>query len=129
WRAWPSTQTSPAVGRSWPWSRRSMVVLPAPLGPVISTSSPGATARSTFSITVRLPKAFLRALSLSRGADGATARLAAWRRAVADVFEARASAAAGIRVPTLVRSRLEQARLRNSATAGQLGPAVVGDLY
>src|SRR2546428_221127 len=43
----PSTQTSPRVGRTWPWMSRSSVVLPAPLGPTISTSSPRATEKLT----------------------------------------------------------------------------------
>ncbi len=43
----PSRLTSPADGRSRPARRRRSVVLPAPFGPMIPTSSPRLTARST----------------------------------------------------------------------------------
>ncbi len=45
----PSSQISPAVGRSSPPSRYSSVDLPQPLGPIIATVSPRATSRSTSS--------------------------------------------------------------------------------
>src|SRR5260370_52131 len=56
----PSTQTWPFVGRSWPWMRRSRVVFPAPLGPTISTSSPGATGKLMSEKTARPPNDLVR---------------------------------------------------------------------
>ena len=46
-RSWPATVAVPAVGVSSVVSIRSVVVLPAPLGPRKPTSSPGPTSRST----------------------------------------------------------------------------------
>src|SRR5206468_11699880 len=39
----PSSIISPASGASWPFNRLKQVVLPAPFGPMIATSSPEAT--------------------------------------------------------------------------------------
>ena len=52
----PSTRADPLVGRRLPVSRRSAVVLPAPLGPITPTSDPGSTARLTSSRATTSPK-------------------------------------------------------------------------
>ena len=43
----PSTQTSPAVGRTMPLNSRRRVVLPAPLGPMTERNCPSGTERDT----------------------------------------------------------------------------------
>src|SRR5690348_203266 len=63
----PPTKSSPPLGRSWPWTRRSSVVFPDPLGPVTSTSSPGATLKLTPFRTSRLPKDLTTATSFTEG--------------------------------------------------------------
>ena len=47
--------TWPAAGTSWPLSAESSVLLPAPLGPMMATSSPGCTTSDTLSSN-RLPE-------------------------------------------------------------------------
>ena len=47
----PPTSTSPAVGRSRPASRLSVVDFPLPDAPTRQTNSPGATTRSTSAST------------------------------------------------------------------------------
>src|ERR1700682_5838736 len=61
----PRTQTSPAFGRSCPWISRRRVVLPTPLGPVTSISSPGATDRLMSRRTAVRPNDFDRPVSLT----------------------------------------------------------------
>ena len=53
---WPSTITSPAVGRSMPVIILSRVDLPLPEGPTIATNSPAFTWRETLlRISISLP--------------------------------------------------------------------------
>src|SRR5689334_25428516 len=54
-RSTPATDTSPAVGRRLPAIIRSVVVLPAPLGPRKPNSSPRGTSRSILSTAVNEP--------------------------------------------------------------------------
>src|SRR6266511_6408414 len=51
----PSSSTRPTVGRSTPESRLNSDVLPAPFGPMIPTSSPGATSRETSATMIAPP--------------------------------------------------------------------------
>src|SRR5438874_7441412 len=50
----PSTRLVPASGRRTPLSNRTVVVLPAPLGPSSATTSPGATSNVSWSTAGRL---------------------------------------------------------------------------
>ena len=63
----PPTQSSPAFGRSCPCTRRRSVVLPEPLGPVTSKSSPWATVTLTPFRTALRPKDFVTSTSLIAG--------------------------------------------------------------
>src|SRR5436190_24140854 len=59
----PSTNTEPLVGSSSRLQQRSSVDLPEPEGPMMKTSSPWATARSTPFSTSRVPKDLCSALT------------------------------------------------------------------
>ena len=52
---WPSTAMLPEVGSSSPDRQRINVVLPAPLDPMMQTSSPAATSRLTSHSTCTSP--------------------------------------------------------------------------
>jgi hypothetical protein len=56
-RSWPSIMRRPAEGRRIPASDRSVVVLPAPLGPMRPTISPEATVNERSSTAVKVPEA------------------------------------------------------------------------
>src|SRR3954470_11189372 len=58
-RSTPAIEISPAVGRRMPAIMRSVVVLPAPLGPRKPNSSPRGTSRSIASTAVKLPYCFV----------------------------------------------------------------------
>src|SRR6516164_5478950 len=63
--SWPNSSIDPESARSSPVIRLNNVVLPAPLGPMISRRSPGATARFTDDVTRSPPNALLRSCSSS----------------------------------------------------------------
>ena len=127
WRPVPRTHSSPALGRSWPWTRRSRVVLPEPLGPAISNSSPWPTVRLMPFRTRVLPYALETPTSLTAG-SGATAPLTRGRPIPSDLCGRAASAPlpfwdvrtrpemAG-RLPTLF-SRLAHARSEGKLISG-----------
>src|SRR5438477_4375912 len=138
WSPRPSTQTSPWLGRSWPWIRRKSVVLPAPLGPVISTSSPRATVKLTSAKTAVRPNDLLRCAMRTAGAATA-APLVAGREPALPLFAgfscaatrsvsvARAPLEITPRCPTLSMSRLAQAGRFNPWTSWEYGgPAHLG---
>ena len=54
-RSYPSICTLPDVGRRMPASARSVVVLPAPFGPISPTISPEPTENVRSSTAVKLP--------------------------------------------------------------------------
>jgi hypothetical protein len=54
--SWPSRKNRPAVGASSPEISLKNVLLPAPFGPMIERSSPGATSKSTALTATSLPK-------------------------------------------------------------------------
>jgi len=58
----PSSQTEPALARSWPEIRLKYVVLPAPFGPTIAVSVPGANAHETRSTATWPPKRIVSSL-------------------------------------------------------------------
>ena len=61
----PNSAIDPLSGTSSPVIRLKSVVLPAPLGPMISRRSPGSTTRSTLAVTRRPPNDLLSALTVS----------------------------------------------------------------
>src|SRR5688572_24665255 len=67
-----STATVPDVGSIRPASIRSVVVLPAPLGPSSAKISPGANANETSSTATRVPKRRERRVAVSIGVTHAT---------------------------------------------------------
>ena len=70
----PSSSTSPAVGRSKPAIRFSIVDLPQPLGPISVTKAPVSTARSTSRSTgVARPKALVTPAKRTAGVSWALA--------------------------------------------------------
>ena len=71
WRAtsWPRTRRVPPVGRTRVATVRTNVVLPAPLGPRMASTSPGGAVRSRPSRAVTGPKRTVRPGSLQQGRD------------------------------------------------------------
>src|SRR5512139_3881077 len=63
----PRTRRLPDVGACTPEMALKNVVLPAPLGPMMPTSSPSRTTASTASTATRPPKRTVRALASSNG--------------------------------------------------------------
>ena len=61
----PNSAMEPESGVSSPVIRLNSVVLPAPLGPMISRRSPGATSRLTLLVTCKPPKDFDNWLTVS----------------------------------------------------------------
>ncbi len=53
--SWPSMRTDPEVGLKMPASDLSVVVLPAPFGPISPTISPAPTLNDRSSTAVKLP--------------------------------------------------------------------------
>ena len=90
WRLLPRTHSSPALGRSCPCTRRSSVVLPEPLGPVTSNSSPWPTLTLTPFRTGVRPYDLDRPTSLTAG-SGASSPFAAGRVFNAPFFRVRAA--------------------------------------
>src|SRR5713226_7137883 len=130
----PPTQTWPRVGRSWPWMRRSRVVLPAPLGPVISTSSPRPTLKLMSTKTALRPKRLvtceMRTAAAGFGAGSATPFVAGRATACPLVAGLSASATRSRTVaavpfdttppcPTLSASRLAQAGQKKGNKKGR----------
>jgi hypothetical protein len=66
-RGWPSANSSPEVGATTPDRALKKVVLPAPFGPMMPTSSPGANAALTASTAVRPPKRTVSARASTSG--------------------------------------------------------------
>src|SRR4030067_1978518 len=58
----PSTTTRPLLGRRSPPSMKRRVVLPLPEGPMMSTTSPGSTRRSTLLTALTSPSPFKKIL-------------------------------------------------------------------
>src|SRR6266567_752765 len=127
--------------------RRSSVVLPAPLGPVISTSSPRDTLKLTSEKTAVRPKDLVTCAMRTAGAGGdapleawgcAPFPLVAWRAAAlplpsgftAAATPSWASACAPLetipRCPTLSPSRLAQAGRNETGPGSRFGPARSG---
>ena len=52
----PSSRTLPASAPSWPFSMLKQVVLPAPFGPIIASSSPASTPKLTSRTACTPPK-------------------------------------------------------------------------
>src|SRR5580700_11846700 len=63
----PAKRTSPAPGARSPEMRPNRLVLPAPFGPTIPTTSPGPTARDRSSATTTRPNRFVTCSSSSSG--------------------------------------------------------------
>src|SRR5437899_6414638 len=139
WSPRPSTQTWPLLGRSWPWMRRKSVVLPAPLGPVISTSSPLATVKLTSVKTTARPNDLLRCAMRTAG-GGVSAPLVAGRETALPLLAgfsiaatrsesvARAPLETTPRCPTLSISRLAHKGWKPERPA-HIGPALVDALH
>ena len=72
----PCCVTVPASGARIPPSIDSSVVLPAPLGPMIASSSPRATSKLTSRTARREPKLFATPSTTSDGASGGAATAA-----------------------------------------------------
>src|SRR6266702_2511160 len=124
--------------------RRRRVVLPAPLGPVISTSSPRATVKLTSAKTAVRPKDLV-TCAMRTAAGGVAAPLVAGREAVVPLVAGLSTAATRSesvactplettpRCPTLSPSRLAQRRPSNLGTSCESvwaspaeGPAHIG---
>src|SRR2546423_15204582 len=73
----PSTTTEPLVGSSSRLQQRSSVDFPEPDGPMMNTSSPGATARSMPFSTSRVPKDLCSFLTSRMSISGALRRIRA----------------------------------------------------
>ena len=58
--SWPAMRAKPASGRERVASMRTVVVLPAPLGPSSATTVHGSTRRSRSSTATKLPKLLVR---------------------------------------------------------------------
>src|SRR5687768_11329834 len=63
----PSKATTPDSGVSSPLRHRSTVVLPEPLGPISTTTSPRRTSKSTPATTRLVPKLFWSPVTCSNG--------------------------------------------------------------
>src|SRR5664279_4477419 len=70
----PSSQTEPAMARSWPEIRLKYVVLPAPFGPTIAVRVPGAKAQETRSTATWPPKRIVSSLVSSMATPCGAAR-------------------------------------------------------
>src|SRR5690242_8745243 len=61
----PSSRTLPASGGNWPFSMLKQVLLPAPLGPISASISPGARVKETPCTARTPPKDFCRSSTSS----------------------------------------------------------------
>ena len=113
WRRWcqgtqPATSASPALGRRMPVSILSVVDLPAPLGPMKATRSPGAMAKE-MSLDGRQLDHRPRARTAAPSAHLLPARLAAGLRTRKLLLNPSTSIAAMIRSPSQLRTHKEKA--------------------
>src|SRR6056297_393125 len=96
-----SSRTSPELGVYTPVIRLNNVVLPAPLGPMTETISPGSTSKLRFVMACRPPKLLFRWRTLSIAMSGAPLVVAALA----------STAAVGLRFRAALEQRMRSGRL------------------
>src|SRR6218665_2646648 len=119
---WPFNSTSPLLGTKRPLIRLNSVDLPAPLGPMMATRSPGATAKLAPRMISVLPKLLRRSRSSSAGP--ASFALMAGACLLVRMFDFFLNPAPAAHKPAAAQFKQTEARDHPQAGAGPTARAV-----